>query len=85
MKIKLMYFASLREVLGQSEEVKEVPEDVVTVAQLRDYLMQSEERYASALGNQKRLRAAVNQVMAFDDTPIEEGAEIAFFPPVTGG
>ena len=30
-----------------------------------------------------RLRAAVDQRMARDDTPL--GAEVAFFPPVTGG
>ncbi len=33
----------------------------------------------------KRIRAAVGQQMATDDTLLAEGAEVAFFPPVTGG
>jgi molybdopterin synthase sulfur carrier subunit len=31
------------------------------------------------------VRCAVDQVMADDDTSLADGAELAFFPPVTGG
>jgi molybdopterin synthase sulfur carrier subunit len=31
------------------------------------------------------VRAAVNQAMAHGDTPVADGDEVAFFPPVTGG
>jgi molybdopterin synthase sulfur carrier subunit len=31
------------------------------------------------------VRAAVDQAMAADDAPLHEDAEVAFFPPVTGG
>ena len=42
-------------------------------------------RYATALGNARRVRAAVNQEMAEPDDAVKAGDEVAFFPPVTGG
>jgi len=43
------------------------------------------ETEADALATAKNLRCAVNQDMAKLDAPIQDGDEIAFFPPVTGG
>ena len=43
------------------------------------------EPYATALGNARRVRAAVNQEMAEPDDAVKAGDEVAFFPPVTGG
>jgi len=82
MKIKVLYFAGLREALGRSGESLELPAGVATVGQLRDWLVgQGRDRLASA----KNLRCAVNQDMAGFATPLGEGDEVAFFPPVTGG
>ncbi|MGZ5258170.1 MAG: MoaD/ThiS family protein [Burkholderiales bacterium] len=41
--------------------------------------------WAQALSETKPIRAAVNQEMASADTPVNDGDEVAFFPPVTGG
>ena len=81
MKIRILYFALLRDALGRAQEELEVPEDVTTVAGLRG----CGEPYATALGNARRVRAAVNQEMAEPDDAVKAGDEVAFFPPVTGG
>lgn len=85
MKIRILYFALLRDALGRAQEELEVPEDVTTVAGLREWLRDCGEPYAAALGNARRVRAAVNQEMAEPDDAVKAGDEVAFFPPVTGG
>lgn len=85
MKLNVLYFARLREALGRDRESIEVPAGVTTVAQLRVWLMARGEPFATAFGEIKRIRAAVDQTMVADDAPLSEGAEVAFFPPVTGG
>ena len=57
----------------------------MTVAGLREWLRGCGEPYATALGNARRVRAAVNQEMAEPDDAVKAGDEVAFFPPVTGG
>jgi molybdopterin synthase sulfur carrier subunit len=83
MKIQVRYFASLREVLGPQESI-ELPAGV-TLGALRDRLIASSPRHAEALARGRALRGAVNHAMSDDGTPVPEGAEVAFFPPVTGG
>ena len=83
MKVKVLYFAGLREQLGTSGEDLEVPPS--TVAGLRTRLMARGGVWQSALAHGKALRVAVNQEMAQPSTPVKAGDEIAFFPPVTGG
>jgi molybdopterin synthase sulfur carrier subunit len=83
MKIQLRYFASLREALGPQEAL-DLPEGS-TVAALRDRLLERGGRHAEVLARHRAVRCAVNQAMAVDSTVIEDGAEVAFFPPVTGG
>ena len=39
----------------------------------------------AAFGDTKKLRAAVDQSMASEQTRLHDRAEVAFFPPVTGG
>lgn len=81
--ITVRYFASLREVLGPSEAI-EVAEGS-TLGALRDALIARGGRHAEALARGRALRCALNQVMADEATPVPAGAEVAFFPPVTGG
>ncbi len=84
MKVQLLFFASLREALGESGGVVDLPESVRSVGALRAHLAArgaAWERIAAG-GN---VRCAVNQEMASDSTQLSEGAEVAFFPPVTGG
>jgi molybdopterin synthase sulfur carrier subunit len=85
MNIKLRFFASVREALGTSNEAVDLPEDVKTVGAVRDFLIARGGAWAEALGRERALRMAFDQVMCEPDTPIREGGEVAFFPPVTGG
>lgn len=85
MNIQLRFFASVREALGTSHEAITVPDSVTTVADVRALLVARGGAWAEALGAGRSLRTACKQVMCAPDTLIEEGAEVAFFPPVTGG
>jgi molybdopterin synthase sulfur carrier subunit len=84
-KVKLLFFAALRESLGTAGEELELPGGVATVAALRRHLEARGGAWASALGGAKLVRVAVNQDMVQQSSPIKAGDEIAFFPPVTGG
>lgn len=83
MKVQVRYFASLREALGAAEAV-EVPEGS-TLHALREQLRLSSPRHASALGRERAVRCALDQRLCGEDVLLSEGAEVAFFPPVTGG
>ena len=85
MKVKVLFFAGLREQLGTSAEELELPSGVATVAALRSHLLERGERWRSALGESKLVRTAVNQDMVPATARIKAGDEVAFFPPVTGG
>ncbi len=81
--VNLRYFASLREALGPGETVP-LPAGS-TLGVLRDLLIARGGRHAEVLARGRALRCALNQVMADEATPVPPGAEVAFFPPVTGG
>lgn len=83
MLLTLRYFASIREALGRAAEPWTT--QATDVAGLRDELLARGGAHAQALARTRALRVAVDQVMADEDTPLREGAEVAFFPPVTGG
>lgn len=85
MKISLKYFAALREAVGAAQEQLDLPPDVATVGGVRELLRARGGVWAEALAPERAVRTACNQVMCGADTPIGEGAEVAFFPPVTGG
>jgi len=85
MKLEVRFFASLREALGVSQEEIAIPDNVKTITDLRTYLMERGNPWAEVLAENKVLRCAMNQVMVDASTPLKENAEIAFFPPVTGG
>ena len=85
MPIRILYFAWLRERVGVGEEQVSPPPDVASVAALRGFLMARGAGHASALAEPGCVRAAVNQTFARPDTPVRDGDEVAFFPPVTGG
>jgi molybdopterin synthase sulfur carrier subunit len=85
MKVTVLYFARLREAMGRARDDLEVPRDVATVGQLRAWLVAQGAPWSGAFGELTRVRAAVDQTMAGDDAGLRDGAEVAFFPPVTGG
>ena len=85
LKVKILYFASIREKVGRDAEEVDVPAGIATVAGLRGHLQKRGGAWADALGDSKLLRMAVNQDMAKNTAAIKAGDEVAFFPPVTGG
>lgn len=83
MKVTVKYFASIREAVGVSAEARET--SAATLAALRDELIAQGGGYADTLARGKAVRVALNQLMVVESVALVEGAEVAFFPPVTGG
>ncbi|ENM5827373.1 molybdopterin synthase sulfur carrier subunit [Vibrio metoecus] len=80
--IKVLFFAQTRELVGCDSLT--VDEHFSSVEALRQHLVQQAGKWDLALEPGKLL-AAVNQSIVPLDTPLQEGDEVAFFPPVTGG
>ena len=85
MKVKVLLFANLRERIGTSAEVIEIPDSASTVAGLRMHLMRRGGAWQEALADMKVVRVAVNRDMAGANAALNPGDEVDFFPPVTGG
>lgn len=85
MKLRLLFFASLRERLGTASEELDLPSSVTTVGALREHLRARGGAWAEVFAPARTVRAAVNQDMVQAGAPVKAGDEIAFFPPVTGG
>lgn len=83
MRIRVRYFASLREALGSAEAVEVAAG--ATLGALRDQLVARGGEHGRMLARGRAVRCALNQVMADDAVVLHDGAEVAFFPPVTGG
>jgi len=83
MKIGVRYFASIREGLGLGSE--QVETTATSLGQLRDELLARGGAYAELLARGRAVRMALNQQMSDETASLREGAEVAFFPPVTGG
>ena len=85
MQIQLRFFASLREAVGTAQESLALPAEITTAGQVREYLRARGGAWSEALAEGRAVRIACNQQMAEPSTPLSEGCELAFFPPVTGG
>lgn len=83
--MKILYFAWVRERIGQGSESIDPPESVATARDLVTWLKTREPRYEAAFADLSAIRVAVDQRQADLDAPIAGAAEVAFFPPVTGG
>lgn len=81
--IQVRYFASLREALGAGETLQ--IHGGATVGAVRDALIGRSARHAEVLAHGRAVRSALNQTLCDESTPIHGSAELAFFPPVTGG
>jgi molybdopterin synthase sulfur carrier subunit len=81
--VQVRYFASLREALGPGETVT-LPAGS-TLGALRAALAARGGRHAECLAAGRPVRAALNLAMSDEAAGLAEGAEVAFFPPVTGG
>ena len=83
--MKILYFARIRQIAGRAAEEVDVPDSVLTVADLIAFLSARDESVAAALVERRTLRAAVDQSHVSLDAPVTGAREVAFFPPVTGG
>jgi len=81
MHINLRFFASLRERLKKSEEIREVPAGA-TVATVWDLLKQEHPELAAI---EKSMAFAVAQEYVDKAHPLQDNDELAFIPPVSGG
>ncbi len=80
--IKVLFFAQVRELVGCDE--LSLSCDYASADALRAALSERGDKWALALESGKLL-VAVNQTLVPLDTPLHDGDEVAFFPPVTGG
>lgn len=78
MSVNVLYFASLRDAVGCDSEIVETP------ASLSALYAALKARHGFALG-MDRLRVAVDGVFVAWDSVVQDDAEIAFIPPVSGG
>ena len=80
-RIKLLLFATLRERAGTKSMELDVPADL-TVLGLKGKLS---EEYPNLKESMKSVLITINREYAFDEAVIPQGAEMAMFPPVSGG
>lgn len=85
MALDILYFAWVRQKVGQGAETLEPPAEVTDVAGLMRWLAARSPGHAAAFAQPAQIRAAVNQEFRPPDHPVRPGDEVAFFPPVTGG
>ncbi len=85
MIVTIRYFAWVREKVGRAEEKLELPDGLVTVADLVRWLKGRGAEYEEAFRRADLVRAALDMSHVKPSAPIAGAKEIAFFPPVTGG
>lgn len=79
--IKLLFFATLRDRAGTRSMELEIPTDL-TVQGLKDKLSIE---YPNLKESMSSVLISINREYAFDDAVIPHNAELAMFPPVSGG
>jgi molybdopterin converting factor subunit 1 len=81
MKVRVRLFAALRETAGRDDLDLDLPEGA-TAGQAWERLLERHPALAPLRGS---LAASVNRRYAGFDTPLAEGDELVFIPPVSGG
>ena len=82
--IEILFFARVRDQVGLEGLSLELPNEVNSLLQLTQHLIVTHPSFAGIIDHPSIL-VAVNQEFAQPETTIEDGDEIAYFPPVTGG
>ena len=83
--MRILYFAWLREQIGQAQEEHSLPAGIDTPRALINWLRTRSPTYDAAFADITVLRCAVNQEFCSLDARLDDVTEIAFFPPMTGG
>jgi len=81
MRVTVLFFATLKDRAGTKSAEIEIAENT-TVKKLKEQVVKT---YPNLTVSMKTAIVALNKEFAFDDALIPKGAEIAFFPPVSGG
>lgn len=85
MRVRISYYAWVREAVGCDDEWVDLPADVTDVAALVEWLAARGAGYAAAFARTDRIRAAIGDDFVGFDARLNEGSDVALFPPVTGG
>jgi len=81
--MKVLYFAWMRERIGAPSET--IESNAATVGELVEELRAMDTRHEAAFADMRAVRVALDQELAELDAPLAGVAEVAFFPPMTGG
>jgi len=86
MKINVLFFASVREMVGINAKEVDIHDSENSPHKLLNFLVKSEQGSWISLHKDKHLiRLAINQELADWNDLLSDGDELAFFPPITGG
>jgi molybdopterin synthase sulfur carrier subunit len=83
--MKILYFSWLRTKTGFAAETAVPPAGIKDVEGLVAWIRTLSPGHAEAFAHLDAVRVAVNQEFSGPETPVKDGDEVAFFPPVTGG
>ena len=83
--VKVLYFSTMRESVGKSEETIALPSEVVSVSDLIAFLTRQSPAHARAFASLPTIKIAADCRYVDKDASVRHVREIAFFPPVTGG
>jgi molybdopterin converting factor subunit 1 len=83
--MRVLYFAWLREKTGVGQEELSPPPEANTPRALAAWLAGRGPGHAAAFANMALIRCAADQEFVDLDATLGDAAEVAFFPPVTGG
>lgn len=80
-QVTILFFATLRDLTGEKRISKDISDDL-TITGLKSQLL---EEFPELNRIMSSVIVSMNHEFAFNDDMIEQNAEIAFFPPVSGG
>lgn len=81
MKVTVRYFAAHREATGVADEVLDVP-DATSVTELMEELMR---RHPGLVDLRRDTVISVNKGIGTGDIGLQDGDDVALFPPISGG